>query len=241
MLNAGSVGLALLAGLLSVLSPCVLPMLPLVFGGAAARGRLEPILLALGVAVSFVAIGMFVATIGYSIGLDESAFRVVAAALTVGVGAILLLPALQTKVVAALGPLGDRIDGAFRGAPILRALGPFGLGLTLGAVWSPCAGPTLGAASLLASRGENLREAAAIMAAFGVGAAVPLLVLGLLSREFFARWRGSLLGAGVWAKQALGAFLILLGALTLTGRDKPLEAAFVDASPQWLTSLTTRY
>ena len=60
--------------------------------------------------------------------------------------------------------------------------GQFAVGLLLGAVWSPCVGPTLGAASLLASQGKDLPQVALTMVVFGIGAAVPLILLGLLSR-----------------------------------------------------------
>jgi cytochrome c-type biogenesis protein len=238
-------GLALVAGVLSVLSPCVLPLLPLTLGAAASRHRYGPALLAAGVALSFVSIGLFVATIGFAIGLDGSAFRLGAAGLMILAGLVLISPALQARVGAAAGPLSDRIDAAFRGAPSKKdsssGLGQFSLGLVLGAVWSPCVGPTLGAASALAAQGENLREVAVTMAAFGVGAALPLLLLGLLSRKAMMRWRDSLMGAGARGKAALGAMLVLIGVLVVTNLDKKLEAALVEASPKWLTQLTTRF
>ena len=93
----------------------------------------------------------------------------------------------------------------------------------------------------MASRGESLGQAALIMGAFGLGAAAPLLGLGLLSREVFSRWRDSLIGAGLRARQAMGVFLIVLGGLIVSGRDKQLEATLLDASPAWLSQLTTRF
>ena len=240
-MGLGAIGLALLAGVLSILSPCVLPLLPLVLGAAAAQHRFGPALLALGVAISFISIGIFVATIGFAIGLDGDVFRVVAAGLMIVVGIILLAPTLQARVAAAAGPLSNRIDGAFRGFPMSGALGQFGLGVGLGAVWSPCVGPTLGAASVLAARGENLEQVAMTMAAFGIGAAAPLLLLGTLSRRLMSSWRDTLLGAGKRAKQGLGALLIVIGALIVSGLDKDVETRLVEASPAWLTQLTTRF
>lgn len=79
------------------------------------------------------------------------------------------------------------------------------------------------------------------MAAFGVGAAVPLLILGLFSREVLARWRGRLLRAGKSGKVALGGVLVVMGALILSGLDKQVETLLVDLSPAWLTELTTRF
>ncbi len=92
-----TLGLAFLAGLLSVLSPCVLPLLPLVLGAAASEHRLGPAALAGGLALSFVAIGLFVATIGFAIGLDAGVFRVAAAILLVLVGLVLMVPVAQTR------------------------------------------------------------------------------------------------------------------------------------------------
>lgn len=236
----GALGLAFVAGLLSTLSPCVLPLLPLVLGAAAAEHRYAPALLALGVAISFVAIGLFVATAGFAIGLDGDWLRVVAAALLIGLGVVLLAPELQARVAAAGGPISDWLSAAFGGAQG-GMLGQFGVGLLLGAVWSPCVGPTLGAASVLAARGEDLGAVAATMAGFGLGAAAPLMLLGALSRQAMARWRERLLTFGKQAKQALGASLVLIGLLIVSGYDKTLETALVTASPEWLTQLTTRF
>jgi cytochrome c biogenesis protein CcdA len=115
------------------------------------------------------------------------------------------------------------------------------VGLLLGAVWSPCVGPTLGAASVLAARAENLTFVALTMIAFGIGAALPLLAIGMMSREALMRWRGRMLSAGSGGKAAMGALLIGVGMLILTGLDKRIEAALVDLSPDWLTQLTTRF
>jgi len=79
------------------------------------------------------------------------------------------------------------------------------------------------------------------MLIFGIGAAVPLVLFGLVSREAMMHWRGSLVGTGKVGKAALGTLLILFGMLILTGLDKRLEALLVDLSPAWLTSLTTRF
>jgi cytochrome c-type biogenesis protein len=108
-------------------------------------------------------------------------------------------------------------------------------------VWTPCAGPTLGAASLLASRGENLGWVAITMLAFGIGTTVPLLVLGMLSREALARWRGRMLKAGSSGKVALGAILVAFGVLTLAGYDRTIQTALERHAPDWLTTLTTRF
>ena len=237
----GTLGLAFLAGVLSILSPCVLPLLPIVLGAAASEHRLGPAALAAGLAVSFTAIGLFVATIGFAAGIDTGVFRMISAMLLMAVGVVLLVPRLQEQFALAAAPVsnwaGNYTDNFTPGS----LAGQFGLGVLLGAVWSPCVGPTLGAASILAAKGENLAQVALTMFAFGVGAALPLLLLGLVSREAMMHWRGRLMETGKTGKALLGVLLVAVGLLVATNFDKRLETILVDASPAWLTELTTRF
>lgn len=234
------IGLALIAGILSTLSPCVLPLLPIVLGTALGRHRLGPAALAAGLALSFVTIGLFVAVAGFAVGLDQELFRAAGAIVLVAIGCLLLLPRLQAQLASAAGPFANWVQPDTAGSS--RGLGSqFLIGLLLGAVWSPCVGPTLGAASVLAARAENLTLVALTMLAFGIGTALPLLAIGLMSREALVRWRGRLLAAGHGGKIVMGVLLIAVGGLILTGLDKRLEAILVDASPAWLTELTTRF
>ena len=197
--------------------------------------------LAAGLAISFTAIGLFVATIGFAIGLDTDLFRWIAALLLIAVGVVLLVPRLQVQLAVAAGPVSNWVDDRFGGFAATSLWGQFGMGLLLGAVWVPCVGPTLGAASILAANGEDLGQVALTMFAFGIGAAMPLMVLGLASRKAIQRWHGRLAEADKGGKMLLGALLVAVGLLLVTGADKKLEAFLVEASPQWLTELTTRY
>ncbi len=237
----GSLVLAFLAGVFSTLSPCVLPLLPVVLGTAVAESRYGPAALAGGLAISFVVIGLFFALAGHAIGLDQSALRVFASVLMILIGATLALPVLSYKFAELASPAGNWADANLGGFSTGGLKGQFALGLLLGAVWSPCVGPTLGAASVLAAQGKDLVQVATAMGSFGIGAALPLLVLGMLSREAMLRWRNKLLGAGQNGKVVLGVILTLIGLLVLTGLDKQIEAVLVAASPEWLTELTTRF
>lgn len=233
--------LAFLAGILSTLSPCVLPLLPIVLGSALNEHRAGPFALAAGLALSFVVVGLFVATIGFSIGLDGSVVRTVAGTLLIAIGIVLLAPRLQAQVALVAGPVGSWTDQRFGGFSTAGLGGQFAVGLLLGAVWSPCVGPTLGAASVLASQRSDLGAVAVTMLAFGLGAALPLVLLGFVSREAMARWRGRLLAAGQHGKLVMGGVLIATGLLIVSNLDKTIETFLVDASPAWLTELTTRF
>ena len=236
-----SIGLAFLAGVLSILSPCVLPLAPIVLGAAAGEHRYGPLALAGGVAISFTVIGLFVATIGFAIGLDGDVFRSAAAVMMIALGAVLAAPPLQVRLAAAGGPLSNWVENRWGGFSTSGLGGQFGVGLLLGAVWSPCVGPTLGAASLLASQGRSLGMVAATMALFGIGAGLPLGLLGFVSRQAMGRWRDRLVTGGKGAKIALGVLMIAVGLSIVTGLDKSLETLLVAASPAWLTNMTTRF
>lgn len=232
--------LALLAGVLSILSPCVLPLLPVVLAGAVAEHRLAPLGLAAGVAVSFTAIGVFVATIGFSIGLDMTVFRSAAAVLLILLGAVLLVPRFQTQFATAAGPVSNWTQNRFGGVSTSGISGQFGVGLLLGAVWTPCVGPTLGAASIMAARGENLGTVILTMLAFGIGTSLPLLALASMSREALLRWRGRMLSASSGLKMVLGALLFIAGVMTLSGFDRTIQIGLERALPDWLVAITTR-
>ena len=100
---ATSFGLAFLAGILSVLCPCVRPLPPPVPGAAASEHRLGPAALAAGLAVSLVVIGLFVAAVGFAIGLDAGVFRTGAAVMLILIGLVLMVPAAQTRLAVAAG------------------------------------------------------------------------------------------------------------------------------------------
>jgi len=236
-----TLALAFIAGLLTLLSPCVLPLLPIVLGAATSQHRWGPLALATGLALSFTVIGLFVALFGFALDIDAEFFRKVAAILLILIGVILMLPAAQMRLATAAGPISTWAENRFGGFSTSGLGGQFGVGLLLGAVWSPCVGPTLGAASILAARGENLGMVTLPMIVFGIGAGLPLALLGFASRQSLLAWRDRLRGSGTPLKIGFGLLLIAAGLAVLTGIDKRLETFLVNVSPQWLTDLTTRF
>ena len=227
------------AGALTILSPCVLPLVPVVLGSAAQRHRLGPFALALGLVAGFTAVGFALAVFGSSLGIDAEQVRLSGALILVGAGALLLVPPLQSALANAAGPLvawaGDRQQGFDQ-----RGLwGQGAIGLLLGLVWSPCVGPTLGAAVALAAQGEDLTRVAATMAAFASGIASVLVGIALAGRSLFDRIRGNVAATAKSAKAVLGGLLLTVGLLILTGMDRAIEGYFVSAAPDWLIRATT--
>jgi cytochrome c-type biogenesis protein len=234
----GTYALGFFAGAASILSPCVLPILPILIATALTRHRFGAVALALGLSLSFAAVGIFVATLGASIGLDPETLRRVAAALMVLFGLVMLIAPLQAVFARAssrVSNTGQSTLGAVSGDGLP---GQFLIGLLLGVVWSPCVGPTLGAATTLAAQGKDLGHIAALMVLFGLGAGLALMILGALSRTSWGRLR-SLAAVGRATKLALGGLFVLLGVFILTGFDRTIETAVLSISPEWLTALTT--
>lgn len=239
-LGLSSYGLSFLAGILSTLSPCVLPLVPILMGSAASTHRYGSFALVGGLMLSFVAIGVGLGALGASAGLEPDTLRVVGGVLLIVFGAILFSSRLQEKFSGAMSRLGIGQDWLSR-FNLNGLRGQFLLGMLLGVVWSPCVGPTLGVAITLASQGKALAQVALVMLMFSLGAALPLLAIGMLSHQALSKWRGRMLDAGQKAKKIFGVALLLIGVLILSGADKSFEGWAVKAMPDWLLTLTTKF
>jgi cytochrome c-type biogenesis protein len=237
----GTFLLGYVAGALSTLSPCVLPLLPILIATATAKHRFGALALATGLVLSFTVVGLFIATLGASLGLDQDVVREFAAVLLVAFGVMLISPPLQRRFALVASRLSASGEGLMSRASGDGWGGQLLVGLLLGLVWSPCVGPTLGAATTLAAQGRNLGQIALLMLLFGLGAGTPLVVIGSLSREAMLRARGALMSASERGKWVFGAALVAMGVSILTGWDKGLETWALDVSPDWLTRLTTRF
>jgi cytochrome c biogenesis protein CcdA len=232
--------LSLAAGALSTLSPCVLPLIPILLGSALAAHAWGPFALASGLALSFAGMGIVLASLGAALGLDPEVFRNAAAVLLIVLALVLLFSRLQEGFAAAVSGLSGAGHALLARISLDGLIGQFMLGVLLGVVWSPCVGPTLGAAITLASQGEDLAQVSLVMLLFGLGAGLPLVLIGVLSRQTLVRVRGRLLATGKLGKQVLGAIMLALGTMILTGADKRIEAWGLDVLPAWLSELTVR-
>ena len=229
------------AGALSTLSPCVVPLLPILVASALAEHRLGVWALAAGLALSFAVVGVFVATLGFSLGVDADLLRRVAGVLLVAFGAAMALPRLQHAFATATGRLASAGQAALARTGGRGWRGQLAIGALLGVVWTPCVGPTLGAAATLLSQGRRVGEVALLMLVFGLGAATPLVVVGTLARRAGSRAPARWIQAAETARRLVGVCLVAIGLLMVLGLDKAVETWLLEHSPDWLTQLTTRY
>ncbi|MGD9738602.1 MAG: cytochrome c biogenesis CcdA family protein [Bauldia sp.] len=242
-MEAGSGLAAFVAGLLTALNPCVLPLLPIVFAAAISKHRIAgPLALAAGLVVSFVTIGFVLALAGQTVtGLGAERLRPIGGVILILIGVVLLVPQIQEALQRAAGPATNWFNSRFGGAGGGGWAGQFGLGVVLGLVWSPCVGPTIGVASSMAYSGENLGAMVGILLIFAIGAAIPLVVIGFLSRTVMMRWRDRLARIAAIGRIVLGVLMITIGVLILTGLDRRLEGWLGSVLPVWLVDLTVRY
>ncbi|MEH6420075.1 cytochrome c biogenesis CcdA family protein [Pseudomonas sp. CGJS7] len=239
--TVATLGLSGLAGLLTALSPCVLPVLPMVASSATGRSRWGLVTLAAGLALSFTIIGVVVTSSGSLLGLDERTLRKGAGALMLVFGTILLSQTLQhamERVVSRFGDVGGRAALRIRSD---HPAAQFAVGSLMGVAWTPCVGPTLGAAIALAANGKDLGEVSLVMLVFSLAAALPLVALGLASRSWFLRNHDRAARFAQIGRRAMGVGLLAIGLLVLTGMDKQLESLLLQLTPAWLVELTTRY
>lgn len=229
--------LAYLAGLLTLINPCVLPVLPIVMASSLQTDARAPLALALGMGLSFVAVGTGISAIGPAFGLYPEDVTRIAALLMVGFGLVLVLPALGRRFSLASAGLAAAADARIARTP--RGIGAeFAGGALLGAVWSPCIGPTLGAAIALASTGESLGQAAAIMSAFAAGVATLILAAAYGLRGWLRRNMGRALALSARARPVMGWVFIAVGAALFLGLNHVLEAAALRVLPAWLVDLS---
>ncbi len=240
-LSLTTLGLAFLAGLVTTLSPCVLPILPMIASAAAGRSALGLVALAAGLASAFTVVGVALASGGHLLGIEEDTLRTAAGLLMLVLGAVLLSSRMQDGFARIATRLGNRGYGALQHIRSDHPAAQFAVGGLMGVAWTPCVGPTLGAAIALAAGGEGIASATVVMLCFSVAAVVPLTAAGLLSRGAFMRNRERLAQAGRWGRIAMGVSLLLVGALVLSGYDKLLETWLLELAPDWLTELTTRF
>lgn len=220
--------LAALAGVATVASPCVLPVLPMLLGASVGRTeRLRPFYIVSGFVLAFVAVAWLFGAAAQAFGVSHAAVRTAAAALLVAAGVLMLWPAAADRLMLRLSPvagLGER--WASRGGG--GAAGALLLGASLGAVWTPCAGPVLASILALVAQAGSPAETAPLLAAYALGAGFPMLLIAYGGQSVSTRWRGLAKHAAA-VRRVFGALVIVAGIAMLGRWDAQATA--------WLTSL----
>jgi cytochrome c-type biogenesis protein len=224
--------LAFVAGLLSFLSPCVLPLVPsylaYIGGGAARRGVVmrSSLCFVLGFSLIFIGLGASASLLGGLLSAYRRELTLVGGLLILFFGVTMLgvrLPFLQRDARV-------RFSGETR-----TPAGAVLLGMAFAAGWTPCIGPVLGAALTLAGTSGQLSQGVTLLAAYALGLAVPF-VLAAAMLESFTHFSKGLRRYLPWVERASGAILIVAGTLLLTGTYTALSGTLIRYTPDWLWS-----
>ena len=230
--------LGYLAGLLTLINPCVLPVLPIVLAGALQASPLGPVALAAGMSLSFVVLGITVSAFGFALGLTEDTVAQAGAILMVGFGLILLVPRFNLAFASATAGLASDADARIERIETTGPQGQFAGGLLLGAVWSPCIGPTLGGAIALAAQGDSLLWAAAIMVAFALGVSSLIIALGYGARAALQRRQALMRRIAEKSRPFMGIVFVIVGLALFFRLHHLLDAWLIGVLPAWLIDLS---
>lgn len=226
------------AGLLTLINPCVLPILPIILASSLQTSRHGPLAVAAGMSISFVALGLTITVAGRSLGLSEASISNAGAILMVLFGIVLVTPRLSEGFATATAGFAsgadqsiDRLEGNGLGTQ-------FATGLLMGAVWSPCIGPTLGAAIGLASQGQSIAWAGAIMLFFALGVSTIILALGYGARSVILKRQAWMRRVAEKSRPLMGAVFMLVGLAIYFHLPRYLEIWAIQIMPAWLLDLS---
>jgi len=215
-----------LAGVLSITSPCIIPILPLMFAGSVGS-KLRPIFLILGFSAAFTLMGGLFSVIGIALGPFQTIMRKIFIFVIIFFGLVMVNEKVENIYIKLLSGVISRITGIFQKKGSSRNkvklfLEPFLLGVSTGIIWIPCIGPILGSILTFASYKANLLFGSLLLFSYSLGLGLPILVITYGGKH--------VLGGVDWVKKnslkikkLIGWVLIILGFLLLFGIDKHIQ------------------
>ena len=230
-------GVAFISGLLTILAPCIWPLLPIVLADVTqTKSKKRPLGITLGVAISFTILTLSVSGLESSLGLNPNVLRKMAVIVLVVLGITMVIPKasqfLETRISRLSGRFGQvgrnsRTD--FRGGLIT--------GLALGIVWAPCSGPILASIATLAATNKVSAQVVLVTLFYVAGVSIPLFGFAvggqrlLVNSRRLSKYTGKI-------QIASGVVLILTAVAIQTNYDKTLEAKLLNAIPSYSSALT---
>lgn len=230
--------LAYVAGLLTLINPCILPVLPIVIVSSLQVSKRGPIALATGLCFGFVTVGLTVTAFGHLVGLTAYTMSRIGAAMMVVFGIVILVRPVASVLQNATGGVAHRADRMIENLDQNNLPGRFAAGFFLSIAWSPCIGPTLGAAIALASQGQDLLLAGVIMAGYAAGIATLVLGLAYGTRGLVTRYNMRFRAMSRYAQPVLGLTFVSIGCALFFGVAQTIEGALLRALPNWLIDLS---
>lgn len=230
-------GFAFLAGIVTVLSPCILPILPIVLSssvGGVEQGKSRPLGVVIGFIASFTFFTLFLSTIVGLLGISADALRIFSVIVIAAFGATLLIPQFQVWMEQLFSKLTR-----FAPTTTMRkgVSGGLLIGVSLGLLWTPCVGPILASVISLAITGTVTWSALFITLAYSLGTALPMFAIMLGGQKLLRKVPWLLANTGVIQK-VFGVIMILTAIGILTNVDRKFQTYILETFPQYGIGLT---
>ena len=237
------IAFAFVSGVITILSPCILPVLPILLSGGVSGGRARPFGVITGFVVSFTVFTLTLSTIVQALRVPADVLRIVAVVLIVLFGAVMLVPRLSAWFELAASRLATRgrrlapAGGSSQGGGWPGYWGGCLVGLSLGIVWTPCVGPIMASVISLALTRHVESGSVYITLAYTLGTALPMLGVMFGGRALLNRVPALARNSGK-IQRVFGVLMILVGVAIGMGWDRQFQSLVLRALPNYGSGLT---
>ena len=229
------IGFAFLAGIVTVLSPCILPVLPIVLSGTIDGDKKKPLGIITGFIFSFTFFTLFLSTIVKATGLPAESLRTLSVIVILAFGISLIIPQVQVWIEQMFSKLAN--SGPKNTVPNNSFWGGILVGLSLGLLWTPCVGPILASVITLALTGSVSGSALFITLAYATGTAIPMLAIMYGGRSLLQKIPGLMQNSGTIQK-AFGVLMIVTAVGIFFNVDRQFQTYILQTFPQYGAGLT---
>lgn len=230
--------IAFISGLLTILAPCIWPLLPVVLSATVKGGRRRPFGITLGIVVSFAVFTLAISYLEHIVPIDPNWFRVIAVVIIGFFGVSLLLPSFSRTLEGLVSSLSGKLGGRMQQNTSSGFTGGFITGISLGIVWTPCAGPILAAIATLAATRQVSTQIVLVTIFYMLGVAIPLFIFATVGSWLLGKTKKLTMYTG-HIQQVLGVIMILTAVAIFFNIDKQIEAGLLSAFPEYASVLTS--
>lgn len=228
---------AFIGGIITILSPCILPVLPIVLSGSLTGGKKRPLGIVTGFIVSFTFFTLFLSAIVKALGIAPDTLRYIAVAILILFGFSLFVPKFQVFMEQLFSKLSSRINTRKQQSSTNDFLAGIPIGASLGLIWTPCVGPIIASVITLAATSQVNGSAILITLAYSIGTAIPMLAITYGGRQLLQK-APSLLTHAQHIQKGFGILMVLTAIAIFFNIDRTIQTYILTAFPQYGTGLT---
>ena len=223
--------LALLAGILTIGAPCILPLLPIILGSSVgSTNKQRPLFITLGFIITFAGVALSFSFFTRVCGVQQGTLRTIAIILLLLFGISMIFPSIFERIMTHFSSLLTRVSTVGQKAGDSN-WGGFLLGATLGIVWTPCAGPVLGTILTLIASSKDLVRASILLISYAIGAGIPMLIIAY-GGSYVTRKVRVLANYSRIIQQIFGVIIVILAILMMFDYDVLIQAKLLEFYPE---------